>query len=583
MDPRQIKEGIMLRNLLSLGIAVLAAALAACSDGTGGSTAGPDGSGRGSLMFNPPLRVATLTAADLAAQLNAQGTTGQQLLALATAGITPGVLPCGVDIHYIQYGTVDGTTPGGSSPGNTSASGALMVPTGPAPFCSGPRPILLYAHGTATDRATNLANIINPNNTEGVLIAAMFAAHGFIVVAPNYAGYDSSPLQYHPFLNGDQQSAEMIDALTAARKALGNIPAATTTDAHILFVTGYSQGGYVAMATAKALEAAADPTYVASAPMSGPYALAAFGDMVFYGGVNLGSTIFSPMIATSYQRQFGNIYNSPTDTTNLFSAQYAPTIDALLPSNTPLSTLIQTGKLPQLGLLSSVVPTSTCNDPFFAANTPFVGGTPAQNALFALGFTPNGGDPSTALIVNSALGVANSGRVGVVCDAFANPDGAFPSPAAGRPLATAPTNSLRLALKHNDIRNNNFHPTHPVFMCGGGNDPTVFFPTNTGTMAGSGPSGSTPPNHSGAFWDAEATGGLVRVFDVDTAPLTAPNPADPAGDQLRGAFALAMSAFGAPGSPAFEQNYHTTVAPFCSKGAQGFFAAVLGGTPIPFP
>src|SRR5689334_11959 len=111
----------MLRTLLSLGIAALAAALAACSDGTGGSVAGGDTSGaRGSLIFNPPLRVATLTAVDLTAQLNAQGTTGQQLLALATAGTaTPGAVTCGVDVHYIQYGTVDG----GSTPAATSASG----------------------------------------------------------------------------------------------------------------------------------------------------------------------------------------------------------------------------------------------------------------------------------------------------------------------------------------------------------------------------------------------------------------------------------------------------------------------------
>ena len=572
----------MLRKLLSLGVAMLAAALAACSDGTGGSVAGGDTSGaRGSLIYNPPLRVATLTAVDLTAELVAQGTTGQQLLALATAGTaTPGAVTCGVDIHYIQYGTVDG----GTSPAPTSASGALMVPTGPAPACSGARPILLYAHGTATDRTTNLADITNPKNTEGVLIAAMFAAQGFIVVAPNYAGYDTSPLQYHPFLNGTQQSSEMIDALKAARKALPNITASATTDAGLLFVTGYSQGGYVAMATAKAMQAlqGTDPTLTvtASAPMSGPYALEAFGDMVFFGGVNLGSTVFAPMIATSYQRQFGNIYTSPTDTTNLFAAPYAATIDALLPSNTPLSTLISTGKIPQLGLLSSTAPTSTCNDPFFGANTPFTGGTPSQNALFALGFTPNGGDPSPNLVVNSA-------RVAVVCDAFANPDGAFPAPGAGRPLATAPTHPLRQALKANDMRT--WAPTHPMFLCGGGNDPTVFFATNTGTMAGTGPSGSTTPNHSGTFWDAQATGGLVRVFDVDTAPLTAPNPADPAGDQLRQAFAATLTSIaaaaggGAAGQQAVVQAYHTTVAPFCSKAAQGFFAAVLGSTPIPFP
>jgi acetyl esterase/lipase len=569
-----------MRTLLSLGIALLAAALAACSDGTGGSTAGGDTSGaRGSLIFNPPLRVATLTAVDLTAQLNAQGTTGQQLLALATAGIAP-VLTCGVDIHYIQYGTVDG----GSTPAPTTASGALMVPTGPAPFCSGPRPILLYAHGTATDRGTNLADVTNPNNTEGVLIAAMFAAQGFIVVAPNYAGYDSSPLPYHPFLNGTQQSTEMIDALTAARKALGNIPASTTTDAHLLFVTGYSQGGYVAMATHKALEAAADPTLVASAPMSGPYALEAFGDTIFFGGVNLGSTVFAPMIATSYQRQFGNIYASPTDPSNIFAAPYAATIDALLPSTTPLSTLIQTGKLPQLALFTkpwaagTFPPDPTADGFLQGASPPSAGGpiTAAQAALYGLGFATSG-----ALINNLARGA-------YVSDAFTSPDGAIQPPgftqAAGRPLATNPQISLRVALKANDMRT--WTPTKPMFLCGGQNDPTVFFPTNTETMAGKGASGTNPPNPTGSFWEAQATGGLVIVADIDQPEQ------DPVGhtgpfDLLRFNFAQTLANIAnLAGQQAVVQAYHTTVAPFCSKGAQGFFAGVLAqipGQPIPFP
>jgi predicted dienelactone hydrolase len=69
-----------------------------------------------------------------------------------------------------------------------------MVPTGAAPACSGARPIVLYAHGTNTDKNLNIADITDPTNTEGVLIAAMFAAQGYIVVAPNYAGYDISTL-----------------------------------------------------------------------------------------------------------------------------------------------------------------------------------------------------------------------------------------------------------------------------------------------------------------------------------------------------------------------------------------------------
>jgi hypothetical protein len=445
--------------------------------------------------------------------------------------------------------------------------------------------MLLYAHGTAVNRATNLADVTNPNNTEGILIAAMFAAQGFIVVAPNYAGYDSSPLQYHPFLNGDQNSQEMIDALKAARTALGNIPASSTTEAPgLLFVSGYSEGGYVAMAAAKAMQAKqgtdATLTVAASAPMSGPYALEAFGDMIFFGGVNLGSTAFGPMIATSWQRQFGNIYTSPTDTSNVFEPHYTNIgpVDAILPSNTPFSTLVSTGRLPQLGLLSSTAPSGTGNaalDAFFAANTPFTGGTPQQNALFALGFTPNGGDPSINLIVNAL-------RVGVVGDAFANPDGAFPTPSAGVPLAATPQHPVRQAAKHNDMRT--WHPTHPMLLCGGGNDPTVFYPTNTQTMAGTPARGGTAGNPAGSFWQAEVTATLVRVIDVDTTATG--DPFDP----IRAGFAQAVAntaaaaGGGAAGQQAVVQAYHgTLVPPFCSKATQQFFAGVLASIPFPYP
>jgi len=219
-----------------------------------------------------------------------------------------------VSFRYFEYGTVGGA---GEA---TNASGALMVPSGTAAGCSGPHPIVLYAHGTTTDRGYNIADITNPARpgaSEGTLLAAMFAAQGFIVVAPNYAGYDVSRLSYHPYLNADQQSKDMIDALTAARKAL---PATGGQDNGKLFITGYSQGGHVAMATHRALQALGQRV-TASAPMSGPYAMGAFGDAIYYGNVDLGATVFAPMLATSYQKAYGNIYTQPSD---LFEAAYAP-------------------------------------------------------------------------------------------------------------------------------------------------------------------------------------------------------------------------------------------------------------------
>src|ERR1700691_5251020 len=85
-----------------------------------------------------------------------------------------------------------------------------------------------------------------------------------------------------------------------------------TRDDGQLFITGYSQGGYVAMATHRAMETAG-MTVTASAPMSGPYALAAFVDAVFYGEVNGDGPVSATLLLTAYQKVYGNIYANDVD------------------------------------------------------------------------------------------------------------------------------------------------------------------------------------------------------------------------------------------------------------------------------
>src|ERR1039457_4503052 len=243
-----------------LSAAIAAAVLTACgSDSTTSMVA--SSTTHGTLVENPPFRIASVNAASFAAQLSAVST-GAQLLQIT------GSPACGVDFYYIKYWTVGGAGE------VTQSSGALMVPTGAAPTCSGPRPIVLYAHATEFTKSLNLADVVTDptSNPEGVLIAAAFAAQGFIVVAPNYAGYDISTLGYHPFLNATQQSGEMRDIIAAARMALPNTMSSATSDSGELFVTVYSEGGHVAMATQRALIAAGQ-TVTAAAHMSGPYAL----------------------------------------------------------------------------------------------------------------------------------------------------------------------------------------------------------------------------------------------------------------------------------------------------------------------
>jgi hypothetical protein len=436
---------------------------------------------------------------------------------------------CTVNVYQIEYATVGGQNEA------TTASGALMVPSGSDGSCQGPRPIVLYAHGTTPDKSFNIASISTSGDDEGLILAAVFAAKGYIVVAPNYAGYDTSTLAYHPYLDADQQSKDMIDALTAARSALPVTAAPSATDAMKLFVTGYSQGGFVAMATHRALQAAG-ATVTAAGPMSGPYALAAFGDAVFMGQVNGSAVLNFVLLTTSYQHAYGNLY---TNTTDVFEAKYATGIDALLPSTTPISTLYSEGKLPQNALFNSTPPA-----PQYASITPAT--MPANLApAFALGF-------GTDNLVTNAY------RMSYLEDAAASPDGGFPTTTTGVPAA-APANTLRQALKTNDLRN--WTPTAPVLLCGGSGDPTVFF-FNTQLMEG--------------YWAMHPPSVAPVVLDVDSG---AP-PGDPYAS-LKSDFAIAKEAVAAAavaggatdgGAAAVLMDYHAgLVPPFCLLAVKSFF------------
>jgi poly(3-hydroxybutyrate) depolymerase len=510
-------------NSLRLVAVAAALALAACGSDSQTSTIVSTNT-RGTLVANPPLRIASLTSQDFTAQLGASAS-GQGLLALA------GAPACGVDFHYYTYWTVD---PGGNAISDTAA---LMVPTGSAAPCTGGRPIVLYAHGTDTDKVDNIADVTNPNNAEGVLIAAMFAAQGYIVVAPNYAGYDASSLSYHPYVNADQNSKEMIDALAAARSALGHLAANAATDGGKLFITGYSEGGYVAMATERALQAISPTAVTAAAPLSGPYALEWLGDSIFLGDPNFGSTVFAPLITTSYQKAYSNIYSTPGD---VYDPMYAAGIDTLLPSATPLATIFAQNKLPQTTLFNGMPPVPNTGNAMLDAQLTAVL-APNPNLPFSLGFST----PPLPGLIN------NSYRLGYAIDALLHPDGAiFGVP--GNPLAAAPAQTLRQALKLNDMRQWAGGPTSPTLLCGGDQDPTVFF---NDTLIISSFWGLPPP--------------LVNVLDVSQPAQVTDSPGTVA---LKAAFAATEAQiFAAGGQVAVIESYHSTVAPFCVAAARGFF------------
>lgn len=448
-----------------------------------------------------------------------------ELLAVATSGdvsqlILEEVLSpeCTIDVYHFEYQTVD---PAGDI---TPASAALMLPNDSATGCQGERPIVLYAHGTHTEVDFNLADLESSDNTESLLMAGMFAAEGYIVVAPNYVGYDTSTLGYHPYLNGDQQSKDMMDALTAARSALPTAEAPDTVDGGQLLVTGYSQGGFVAMATHRALQEAGD-TVTASAPMSGPYALSAFSDAIFQGRVTGGSPVNLTLLLTSYQNAYGDIYASTTDA---YEAQYATDIETLLPSTASLGELKDQGLLPDTALFSSTPP-----DAAYAAMTPAT--TPANLApVFATGF---GTDHL----------LTNDFRLAYLQDADAHPDGGFPTLSDGLPPADA-EHPLRQALATNDQRA--WTPASPMLLCAGNSDPAVLY-LNTELMEN--------------FWSAETT---VSVLDIDSA-VTSDDPFET--QKLQFAAAKEVVELSGGDSEVLELYHAGLVAPFCLSAVKSYF------------
>ena len=530
----------------------LASTLAACGSDNDSATTSPAKTGVASLptgnLIKDPLTTKNLTASALTQLFN---TTDPDFSQVAT---TP---KCGVRVEYMQYDTVD-------VKGNkTDATGAVFIPTGTDASCSGNRPIVLNAHGTATTKAYNFAEVGNANNEAGpaaTLLAALFAGQGYVVISPNYAGYDKSSLAYHPYLNAQQQSHEMADALKAGREVVRRTGSATNVaDNGKLFITGYSQGGYVTMATTRYLETLKEPV-TAALPISGPYAMEAFGDVVFGGKVMLGATFFAPLMARNYQEQYGNIYAKPSD---MFAPANADEIPSLLPSASMTDMqLILSGKLPASAMFQKA-PTGNSTLDAISPSDP----------AFSFGF-----DAAQYLVKNDY-------RLGYLADAQKNVDWAVPylqgytnySPVP----ATLPEHPLRKALKANDLRG--YLPTMPVIMCGGNQDPMVFFDVNTSLMK--------------TLWDTDTNKtsatklGIIDIDITNRATRQKPvyqtlgfdtvnnNSIQSQSEKMQAGFASKVqniavnaAANGGNSSQAVAMQYHGLVTPYCMGVAQTLFS-----------
>jgi pimeloyl-ACP methyl ester carboxylesterase len=125
-----------------------------------------------------------------------------------------------------------------------SASGLIVLPKTNADIG-----MISFHHGTITDHDDAPSNL-SETDPDALLYAAL-SSSGFITVIPDYIGFGSSSQILHPYYVEEYSASGVMDLLIAAKELSAEKDIEFNKK---LFLAGYSEGGYVTMATHKAIE-----------------------------------------------------------------------------------------------------------------------------------------------------------------------------------------------------------------------------------------------------------------------------------------------------------------------------------------
>lgn len=144
----------------------------------------------------------------------------------------------GVQTHSITYQT--------EFKGRTiTASGLIHVPIG----LTVPAPLVSLQHGTIFEKKEA------PSIAGGLPGLEYFSGAGFITMIPDYIGFGSSGEIFHPYYVGRYAASGTRDFILACLEFLQSQGIRFSKD---LYLAGYSEGGYVTLATARELEHSSD-------------------------------------------------------------------------------------------------------------------------------------------------------------------------------------------------------------------------------------------------------------------------------------------------------------------------------------
>ena len=238
---------------------------------------------------------------------------------LVLSGISTTLVPeYEAEMIKFSYYTMDGD----GEP--TIASGALFIPKTTATL-----PLLSYHHGTLVKR-TNVTSVIGKLANES-MVGGLAASLGFITCLPDYLGLGIST-EIHPYLQSELSASASIDMLIAAKNYCTENEISFSND---LYICGYSEGGYVTMATQKKLESSYTSQFQlkASAPMAGPYNVEDVSDAL----ISLG-TYSSPALIGFILYSY-SVYYDVINLSVVFKAPYASQMASFYDGTKDLATI----------------------------------------------------------------------------------------------------------------------------------------------------------------------------------------------------------------------------------------------------
>ena len=178
------------------------------------------------------------------------------------------------------------------------ASGALLVPTVPA----APRAPLLGLHHFTIFRESYIPSHFDPEASYVWDEAMAVATAGFVTVVPDYLGHGITRERVHPYHHARTSASSSVDALRAAREFCRSID---LTLADGVFLAGYSEGAYAAIAAYESLEE--DPSHEFSVSAvsvaAGAYDMRSQADFLFAQ-----SSLAAPATVASVLLSYDAIY-----------------------------------------------------------------------------------------------------------------------------------------------------------------------------------------------------------------------------------------------------------------------------------